>query len=94
MFRITVLNAPRVVTLQLEGRLAGPWVQVLEDSWQDVRALDGNAVVRVDLRGLISMDHAGRNCLSALHLEGAEFCADGLTEAIVAEITESSKTET
>jgi hypothetical protein len=63
-------------------------VSVLEECWQKVRG--GNAVIRVDLRGLTSMDAAGRTCLAALHRQGAEFCADGLTEAVVAEITESS----
>jgi anti-anti-sigma regulatory factor len=91
MLRITANHAPPVVTLQLEGRLAGPWVAVLEECWQNVR--DGNAVIRLDLRGLTSMDAAGRTCLMALHRQGAKFRADGLTEAVVAEITESSATQ-
>ena len=93
MLRITVHYTPAVGTLQVEGRLAGLWVSVLEECWQEVRARDGTAVVRVDLRGLTSMDLAGRNCLAALHRQGAEFCADGLTAAVVAEITESSTTQ-
>lgn len=93
MLRITVHDTPPVVTLQLEGRLAGPWVPVLEECWQGVRARDPNAVLRVDLRGLTSMDHAGQDCLAALHRQGAEFCADSLTATAVAEITESSTTQ-
>lgn len=87
MLRITVQDGPPVVTLQLEGRLAGPWVQVLQDCWHNVNARNG---VRVDLRGVTSMDVAGRSCLAELHRQGAQFRADGMTEAVVAEIIESA----
>jgi len=89
MLRITVHDTPSVVTLQLEGRLVGPWVLVLEECWRGVRVRNGKAAVRVDLRGVTSMDPAGRECLAEFHRRGAEFRADGLTEAVVAEITES-----
>jgi hypothetical protein len=90
MLRITVHDARPIVTLQLEGRLAGPWVPVLEECWRSVRSEDRDTIVRVDLRGLTSMDLAGQNCLAALHRQGTEFLADSLKEAVVAEITESS----
>lgn len=90
MLRITVHDGPPIVTLQLEGRLAGPWVQVLEKSWQHVQSRDDLDGVRVDLRGMTSMDLTGLNCLAALHRQGAQFYADGMTAAVVAEILESS----
>ena len=31
MLRITVHHNPRALTFQLEGRLAGPWVRVLQE---------------------------------------------------------------
>ena len=44
--------------------------------------------LRVDLTGLTAIDAAGRDCLAALHRQGAEFvAADCLTKAIAAEIT-------
>jgi hypothetical protein len=94
MLRITVHHIPPVVTLQLEGRLVGPWVRVLEECWQSARARGRKPILRVDLTGLISIDPAGRACLAALHSQGAEFvAADCLTKAIVAEITQASATQ-
>jgi anti-anti-sigma regulatory factor len=89
MFRITVHERPESLTFQLEGRLAGPRVQVLEESWQSVLARQAKLIVRVDLTGVTFIDAAGKSCLAALHRQGAEFiAADCLTKAVVAEITQ------
>jgi ABC-type transporter Mla MlaB component len=88
MLRITVFDDPRARTFVLEGRLAGPWVGVLEECWQSALARQREAILRVDLTGVTSIDAAGRACLAALHRQGAEFVtADCLTRAVVAEIT-------
>ena len=34
MLRITVHDKPPVLTFQLEGELAGPWVRELDECWQ------------------------------------------------------------
>jgi hypothetical protein len=89
MLRITVHDKPGALTFQLEGSLAGPWVRVLEECWQNVPARQRQSIRRMDLTGVISIDAAGRACLAALHHQGAEFItADCLTKAIVAEITQ------
>jgi anti-anti-sigma regulatory factor len=89
MFRITVHERPEFLTFQLEGRLAGPRVQVLEECWQSVLARQCKPIVRVDLTGVTSIDAAGKGCLVALHRQGAELiAADCLTKAVVAEITQ------
>jgi hypothetical protein len=73
---------------QLEGRLAGPWVQELEDCWQKTLAEHPRPVVRVDLRGVTFLDVAGKEFLAALHARGAEFVAAGCAmKAVVAEVT-------
>jgi hypothetical protein len=91
MLRITAHDTPSVLTFQLEGLLAGPWVRELEKCWQSARACGHKPILRVDLTGLTSIDVAGRACLAALHRQGAEFvAADCLTKAIVAEITQAS----
>ena len=88
MLRITVHDKPGALTFQLEGRLAGPWVRVLEECWQSALASQGQRILRVDLTEVTSIDGAGRACLAALHRQGAEFiAADCLTKAVVAEIT-------
>src|ERR1700694_475217 len=88
MLRITVHDKSGALTFQLEGRLAGPWVRVLEECWQSGLARQRQPILRVDLTEVTSIDAAGQACLAALHRQGAEFvAADCLTKAVVAEIT-------
>jgi ABC-type transporter Mla MlaB component len=90
MLRITVHDKPGALTFQLEGRLAGPWVRVLEDCWQSALARQRQPILRVDLTEVTSIDAAGRACLAALHRQGADLvAADCLTKAVVAEITQT-----
>lgn len=90
MLRITVHDEPRALTFQLEGRLAGTWVRVLEECLQSNLARQRKTILRVDLMGVTSIDAAGKACLAALHRQGATFvAADCLTKAIVAEITQT-----
>jgi len=92
MLRITIHDNSKDLTLQLEGRLAGPWLQVLEECWQGTLTRQRKPTVRVDLTGVTFVDAAGTACLAAMHGEGAEFIApDCLTKAIVAEITEAPR---
>jgi hypothetical protein len=91
MLRITVHDKPRVLTIQLEGRLAGPWLRELEACWQGALASPGQPILRVDLTGVTSVDAAGKACLAALHRQGVEFiAADCLTKGVVAEITQAA----
>ena len=88
MLRITIHDAPRMLTFRLEGRLAGPWVRELEACWRGALAGQREPILRVDLTEVTSLDAAGQACLAALHRQGAEFvAADCLMKAVVAEIT-------
>ena len=88
MFKITVHEDAHCLTFQLEGRLAGRWVQELEECWQRTPATQQKSIVRVDLTGVTFVDAEGQSCLVALHHQGAELvAADCLTKAIVDEIT-------
>jgi anti-anti-sigma regulatory factor len=88
MLRITVREELRSVTFQLEGRLAGRWVQELKECWQRTAATEQKPIVRVDLAGVTFVDAEGQACLVALHDQGAELVGtDCLTRAIVDEIT-------
>jgi hypothetical protein len=87
MLRITIHNNPEAVTFQLEGRLAGPWVQELVACWRELVEPAG-PVVRVNLAAVTFVDGAGKEVLSAMHDRGAELvAADCLMNAVVAEIT-------
>jgi hypothetical protein len=91
MLRITVHDKPPALTFQLEGRLAGPWLQELEQCWQSSLARPRKPTLRVDLTGVTFIGVDGKVCLAAMHRQGAEFVApDCLTKAVVAEITQAS----
>ena len=49
MLRITIHDKPEALTFQLEGRLAGPWVRVLQECWQDAGARHRERPLYVDL---------------------------------------------
>src|SRR4051812_32085377 len=94
MLRITVHEKSGALTFQLEGRLAGPWVSELEECWRVALASHRKPILRVDLSEVTSIDAAGRACLAALHLQGAEFlAADCLMKAVVAEVTRTPLTD-
>jgi anti-anti-sigma regulatory factor len=88
MFRITLHDDPAVVTLRLEGKLAGPWAREAEACWQRTLAGQRRPRLRLDLTGVTLIDGAGKALLIAAHAHGAELVASGcLVRAIVAEIT-------
>lgn len=90
MLRITVHENLESLTFQLEGKLAGAWVREVEECRQRTLAGRRRPAVRVDLTGVTFIDAAGKAYLAAMHRQGAEFvCADCLTKAIVAEITQA-----
>jgi anti-anti-sigma regulatory factor len=87
MLRITVCDNPQALTFQLEGRLAGPWLQELEECWQSTLTHQRRPILRVDLTGVTFVDEAGKAFLAAMYCQGAELVAvDCLTRDIVAEI--------
>ncbi len=92
MLRITVHEDASSITFQLEGRLAGRWVQELKECWQRTAAKQQKPIVRVDLAGVTFIDAEGQAYLVDLHHQRAELvAADCLTKAIVAEISETRR---
>jgi hypothetical protein len=88
MLRITVDQKSGLLTFQLEGSLAGPWVRELDDCWRNALASQPEPVIRFDLTGLTYVDAEGKRFLAGRHADGAEFIASYcLTTAVVAEIT-------
>src|SRR5262245_2559128 len=88
MLRITKHESADPTTFQLEGKLAGPWVQELADCWQTTRDGRNKARLCVDLSAMTFIDSAGKELLAAMHSEGAELvCTGCLMKAVVAEIT-------
>ncbi len=84
MLRITIHNEAAATRLQVEGKLAGPWVDELKKCWQSARRAD----LLVDLSALTWVDAEGKALLGEMHRQGARLTAVGLlAQAIVEEIT-------
>ena len=76
MLRITIHEDSKVSTLELAGRLEGPWVAETENAWRG--SLCPNRRIEVDLRQLTWVDNAGRDLLAAIHRAGACFIVQGV----------------
>src|SRR5438876_11801119 len=77
MLRITIHHDPGSLTVQMEGRLVGPWVREAEECWQRIVAGERQPVVRIDLRGLVVIDPAVKVFLRTAYAEGAELIVCG-----------------
>jgi len=65
------------MTVRLDGRVAGPWVQECDRTCRAVLASLGTKKLRVDLRGVTHVDASGRQLLGEIHRRtGAMFLAD------------------
>lgn len=86
MLRITTETHDNEITLRLEGRLAGPWVDELATCWGRLSEAACGSVT-VDLTGVTFVDEAGKALLSLLGRKGTALRASGcLTRALVEEI--------
>jgi len=87
MLRITIDEESQALTLRLEGRLEGPWVAVLAQSFGDALQKRRGRRLRVDLNGVMFVDAKGKAVLAGMFAQGAELLAEDLeTKAIVTEI--------
>ena len=90
MLRITNTTRPDGVTLVVEGRLAGPWVEELARCWWAARATHDGAAISVELCGVTFVDRAANALLRAMHADGAVLAASGcMTQELVEEIKRS-----
>ena len=86
MLRITIENTQEKAAIKLEGKLAGPWVDELEQAWSSVSNDRPGNHIGVDIRGLMFIDAGGRKLLRRMCAEGAMFTAKGLVKETVEEI--------
>jgi ABC-type transporter Mla MlaB component len=76
MLRVT-LEAHETLTLKLEGKISGPWVEVLESCWARTRQASASRLVRVNLNEVTFVDDAGKALLARMANAGTEFVAAG-----------------
>jgi len=90
MLRISVLNAPGMTRLKLEGKLAHEWVEEAANVWSALLAAGKNLVFVVDLLNVSFVDDAGQQLLTDMRRAGAELVGCGpLITALIEEIEES-----
>jgi outer membrane protein TolC len=88
MLRVTtrVEDEQGIVTLKLEGKLAGPWVEEFERCWCLTFAKWKSVVV--ELAGVTFIDAKGKCLLAKIHGQGARLVGTGLmTRSIIEEIS-------
>ena len=74
------------VTLMLEGKLAGPWVEEFERCW--CLALEKWKHLAVELAGVTFIDSKGKCLLAKIHGQGTTLSGTGLmTKSIIEEIS-------
>jgi outer membrane protein len=94
MLRITTEQAAGKPSLTVEGKLAGPWVAALEQSWTDLRNSAPGQNLSVNLCGVSFIDAAGKALLKQIHQQGGKLVAEGcLNQAIVREIAADKSSE-
>ena len=67
MLRITLQESERAQTIKLEGKIAGPWVEEFNRSWQSLEALPGSRELQLDLREVGFVDAKGRELLREIY---------------------------
>jgi outer membrane protein TolC len=76
MLRITTTEVGDKVSLKLEGKIAGAWVEELARCWQASSHNDKGLVV--DLSGVTFVDPAGKKLLCSIAAGGAQLVGSGL----------------
>src|ERR1700734_1219931 len=78
MLKISIQDEPNLVTMKLEGSLAGTWVIELEESWRTVKPRIAGRPLRVHLAEVERVDTAGRYLLALLRDRGVDLTAEGV----------------
>jgi len=85
VLKITTQTDVTRTTFELDGKLAGPWVELLKECWR--KTAGGNGPVRVLLCDVTFVDEQGKSLLADMYRHGAELEADRcMTKAIVEQI--------
>jgi len=90
VLKISIQTDATGTIFELEGRLAGAWVQELEDCWRE--AANSDRPVRVMVCEVTFIDDKGKALLAEMHQHGAELVAEGcMNSAIVEEIKQGGR---
>jgi hypothetical protein len=77
MLRITIHETAKGQTIQLEGKIAGPWVEEFNRTWHSLAPSLGSRALHLDLRSVAFVDANGRLLLREIYQKtNACFLAD------------------
>lgn len=77
MLRVSVQNDKNTTTLQIEGKVVGPWATELSHAWPRFWASGKHKKLQLDIRGVTFVDSKGTQILREIVREtGAELLAD------------------
>jgi anti-anti-sigma regulatory factor len=77
MLKITIHGDGQDQTIQLEGKIAGPWVEEFSRTWDSLAPLLGSKQLHLDLRGVAFVDARGRHLLREIYRKAnARFVTD------------------
>lgn len=83
MLRISIEQNEAALSLVVEGRLVGPWVEELRKVCG--KYVDLPRPLTLDLRGLMAMDDAGHALLDELRQRGATLCCSDVMNQYLVE---------
>lgn len=87
MLRVTRTDEPEGACFKLEGKLAGSWVDVVEQSWKHMPTECAAKQCVVDISAVTYVDRRGMDLLSAMFSSGIDLRATGcLGKGIVDQI--------
>jgi hypothetical protein len=92
MLRISITQTAEKVAINLEGRVAGPWVDELQRAWAEVAASVGKRTVAIDLRNTTYADPKGIEVLQGIYAKAAAELITGSpwTKYLAEEVTRGS----
>jgi anti-anti-sigma regulatory factor len=86
VLKITVEENGQLVTLKLEGKIAGPWVAEFSRTWQSLAQSLNSKKLSVDLREVTQISAEGRRMLAEIYGKtGAEFQTGSLLMELYAQ---------
>lgn len=78
MLRIDTIETASAITLELHGRLIGPWVPLLESLWRSTEGCPSGKNLAVDLKDLTAVDAAGRYLLRMMKAKSVTLAGGGI----------------
>ena len=85
MLKITIDRNRDPLTFKLEGRIAGEWVDELEQAW--LEEVDVGKRIKIDLSGVTFVDEDGKKLLGRMFDGGSNlYATDCMNRSIIEEI--------